>query len=204
MASYSSTSSDQSGLWSSANIHFSIPQWSAETHHQSDQSSGDEQYPFPEMLDFPDVQASSTDRPSTRSTHSPTTTISDGPIEDKSKRRREQNRNAQRAYRERKEKYIKNLLKHIEEMNRNQSRAAESYETLRQEALRLQDQVEDLKSQVEFWTSKTQVVMLRFPEEGIQDSTRGTGASMSVMARSQGIAQSLDPLLGSDITYPTI
>ncbi|KAL4874316.1 hypothetical protein BJY04DRAFT_225137 [Aspergillus karnatakaensis] len=213
MTSYTTTSSDQtdhSALWASSSIQFTIPQWAEEpAHHASDHSSGDEQYPFPDMLEFPDLRASLNTRAYTQSQsqtpQSPATTISDGPGEDKSKRRREQNRNAQRAYRERKEKYIKNLLKHIDEMNRNQARLSESYETMRQEALRLQDQVEDLKAQLNIF-SKAQVVLVKFPEDAIAHSN-GNGAALlnGAQVQLQGMEQ-LDPLLGvgGDIAYPTL
>ncbi|KAL4864083.1 hypothetical protein BDV12DRAFT_201451 [Aspergillus spectabilis] len=205
MASYTSTNSDpsdHSGLWASSNVHFSIPQCSQDTHHHSsDHSSSDEQYPFPDMLDFPDLRASLGERPFSQPPQSPTTTSSDGPIGDKSKRRREQNRNAQRAYRERKEKYIKSLLKHIDDMNRNQARLSESYETMRQEALRLQGQVEDLKSQLEIW-SKAQVVLVKFPEDRVAETIGNTHSAL--LSESQVISQALDPLLGADIAYPSI
>jgi hypothetical protein len=116
-------------------------------------------------------------------------------------RRREQNRNAQRAYRERKEKYIKSLLKHIDDMNQNQVRLSESYETMRQEALRLQGQVEDLKSQLEIW-SKAQVVLVKFPEDTVAEATGNTHAAL--LPGPQAISQVLDPLLGADIAYPGI
>ncbi|KAL3492295.1 hypothetical protein BJX62DRAFT_203164 [Aspergillus germanicus] len=186
---------DRSLLWTSSS-NFTLPQWSDGMQCPSpDNSSSDEPYHLADdLLDFPDFRTTTGERPS----QSPTPTTSDFRPEDKSKRRREQNRNAQRAYRERKEKYIKNLLKHIEEMNKNHVRLSDSYESLRQEALRLQDQVQDLKGQLEFW-SKAQVVVVKFPEEAL------AGAPVnSLMAAPQNVNQSIDPLLGSDIAYPTM
>jgi hypothetical protein len=91
------------------------------------------------------------------------------------------------------------LLKHIEEMNKNHVRLSDSYESLRQEALRLQEQVQDLKGQLEFW-SKAQVVVVKFPEEALAGGAPVNG----LMAGPQNVNQSIDPLLGSDIAYPTI
>ncbi|KAL3462119.1 hypothetical protein BJX64DRAFT_148502 [Aspergillus heterothallicus] len=154
---------DRSMLWTSSS-NFTLPPWTDGMQCPSpDNSSTDEPYQLPEdLLDFSDLRASTGES----SSQSPTSTTSDYRPEDKSKRRREQNRNAQRAYRERKEKYIKNLLKHIEEMNKNHVRLSDSYESLRQETLRLQGQVQDLKGQLEFW-SKAQVVVVKFPEEAL-------------------------------------
>ncbi|KAL3441776.1 hypothetical protein BJX65DRAFT_243692 [Aspergillus insuetus] len=183
---------DRSPLWTSSS-NFNLPQWSDGVQCPSPgNSSSDEPYHLADdLLDFSDFRTSTGERPS----QSPTPTTSDFRPEDKSKRRREQNRNAQRAYRERKEKYIKNLLKHIEEMNKNHVRLSDSYETLRQEALRLQDQVQDLKGQLEFW-SKAQVVVVKFPEEALAGAPVNT-----LMAGPQNVNQSIDPLLGSDIAY---
>jgi hypothetical protein len=83
-------------------------------------------------------------------------------------------------------------------MNKNHVRLSDSYESLRQEALRLQDQVQDLKGQLEFW-SKAQVVVVKFPEEAL------AGAPVNGMLTGpQNVNQSIDPLLGSDIAYPTM
>ncbi|KAL2793515.1 hypothetical protein BJX66DRAFT_225125 [Aspergillus keveii] len=186
---------DRSLLWTSSS-NFTLPQWSDGMQYPSpDNSSSDEPYHLADdLLDFPDFRTTTGERPS----QSPTPTNIDFRPEDKSKRRREQNRNAQRAYRERKEKYIKNLLKHIEEMNKKHVRLSDSYESLRQEALRLQDQVQDLKGQLEFW-SKAQVVVVKFPEEAL------AGAPVNGMLTGpQNVNQSIDPLLGSDIAYPTM
>ncbi|KAL2824257.1 hypothetical protein BDW59DRAFT_162593 [Aspergillus cavernicola] len=197
MASYTSTNSDltdRSILWTSSS-NFTLPQWPDMTQSPSpDHSGSDEPYPLPEdLLDFPDLRTSLADNPSP-----PTST--DGSAQDKSKRRREQNRNAQRAYRERKEKYIKNLLKHINEMNRNHIRLGDSYESLRRETLRLQDQVQDLKGQLEFW-NKAQVVLVKFPEDAVTGTA--LNASSGLLTGSQNL-QSTDPLLDSDVVYPTI
>ncbi|KAL2844422.1 hypothetical protein BJX68DRAFT_242982 [Aspergillus pseudodeflectus] len=188
--------SDRSLLWASSS-NFTLPQWPDGVQCPSpDNSSSDEPYHLADdLLDFSDFRTSAGETPS----KSPTPTPSDFRPEDKSKRRREQNRNAQRAYRERKEKYIKNLLKHIEEMNKNHVRLSDSYESLRQEALRLQEQVQDLKGQLEFW-SKAQVVVVKFPEEALAGGAPVNG----LMAGPQNVNQSIDPLLGSDIAYPTI
>jgi hypothetical protein len=86
-------------------------------------------------------------------------------------------------------------------MNRNHVRLSESYEALRQEALRLQDQVQDLKGQLEFW-SKAQVVLVKLPD----DTVAGTAvnAPQGLLAGPQTITQPIDPLMNSEITYPTI
>ncbi|KAL4864207.1 hypothetical protein BDV12DRAFT_201312 [Aspergillus spectabilis] len=103
---------------------------------------------FADMLDFPDLRGFLSVKLSPP--QSPTPTAGDGPVQDKSKRIREQNQNAQRAYRERKEEYIKKLLKDIDELNRNHVHLSKSYEFLRQDALCLQDLVQDPKGQLEF------------------------------------------------------
>ncbi|KAL2810314.1 hypothetical protein BJX63DRAFT_320910 [Aspergillus granulosus] len=186
---------DRSLIWTSSS-NFTLPQWTDGVQCPSpDTSSTDEPYQLPDdLFDFPDLRGPMGES----SSQSPTPTPSDYRPEDKSKRRREQNRNAQRAYRERKEKYIKNLLKHIEEMNRNHARLSDSYESLRQEAMRLQDQVHDLKGQLEFW-SKAQVVVVKFPEDALAGAP-GNG----LLAGPQNVPQAIDPLLGSEIAYSTI
>ncbi|KAL2840276.1 hypothetical protein BJY01DRAFT_218560 [Aspergillus pseudoustus] len=188
---------DRALLWPSSS-NFTLPQWTDGVQCPSPDTSGtDEPYHLPDdLLDFSEIRSSM----GGSSSQSPTPTTSDYRPEDKSKRRREQNRNAQRAYRERKEKYIKSLLKHIEEMNRNHVRLSDSYESLRQEALRLQDQVRDLKGQLEFW-SKAQVVVVKFPEEALAGAPVNTGL---LAGPQDDMSQSIDPLLGSDIAYPTI
>ncbi|KAJ0418821.1 hypothetical protein BJY00DRAFT_314499 [Aspergillus carlsbadensis] len=189
------TSESDRLLWTSSS-NFTLPQWTDGVQCPSpDASSSDEPYHLPDdLFDFSDLRTLTGES----SSGSPTPTLNDFRPGDKSKRRREQNRNAQRAYRERKEKYIKNLLKHIEEMNKSHVRLSDSYESLRQEALRLQDQVQDLKGQLDFW-SKAQVVVVKFPEDAL------TGAPANVlMADPQNVNQTIDPLLGSDLAYPTI
>ncbi|KAL2864387.1 bZIP transcription factor [Aspergillus lucknowensis] len=202
-------------LWPSAS-NFAMLQWPDAASPSPDHSSSDERYHLPEdVLDFPDLRLSLAENPS-----SPQSSASDYNT-DKSKRRREQNRNAQRAYRERKEKYIKNLLKLIDEMNRNHVRLSESYEAVRLEALRLQDQVLDLRAQLEFWR-KAQVLVVKYPEDaaaapaatgvtGVTGGGPGVGVSMGMdsgglLAGSggQGLGQSIDPLLESDLAYPVL
>ncbi|KAL3470099.1 hypothetical protein BJX99DRAFT_240082 [Aspergillus californicus] len=196
MASYTSTGSDLSDRsfnWASSS-NFVLPQWSDITQSPSSDHSSDERYQLPDdLLDFPDLRSSIGDIPSPP-------TSNHGSAQDKSKRRREQNRNAQRAYRERKEKYIKNLLKHIDDMNRSHVKLGNSYDALRQEALRLQDQVQDLKRQLEFW-SKAQVVVVKFPEDAVLGA--GVNAPSNLLEGSQN-TQAIDPVLGSDFVYPAL
>lgn len=85
-------------------------------------------------------------------------------------------------------------------MNRSHVKLGNSYDALRQEALRLQEQVQDLKGQLEFW-SKAQVVLVKFPE----DAVLGTGANVpSNLLKGSQDTQVVDPVLGSDFVYPAL
>ncbi|CEN62959.1 hypothetical protein ASPCAL09587 [Aspergillus calidoustus] len=79
------------------------------------------------------------------------------------KKRQEQNRNAQRLYRQRKAQYVQGLLRHVDEINKRHTSLQSSYKALCHETAGLQGQVEALKEQLEFW-SRVEVVLLSTPE----------------------------------------
>ncbi|KAL3468099.1 hypothetical protein BJX64DRAFT_282983 [Aspergillus heterothallicus] len=82
----------------------------------------------------------------------------------KTKKRQEQNRNAQRLYRQRKAQYVQSLLSQIDEMNRTHSTLQSSYKALCHKTAGLQGQIEVLKEKLEFW-SRVEVVLLKTPED---------------------------------------
>ncbi|KAL4861199.1 hypothetical protein BDV12DRAFT_204246 [Aspergillus spectabilis] len=186
----SSDPTDHSLLWTSSS-NFAL-QWAKE--QCPEHSSSDEHYQYPNRLDFPDLQVSISDKPSPPQL--PTSPSSDGPVEDKCKKRREQNRNAQRAFRERKEKYVKDLLKHMDEMNKNHAQLLKSYESIQQEALQLRDQVQSLKRQLEFW-NKAQIVVVKFPEHAVAGAA--VDALQGLLAGPQHTQRPLDSLLTHEV-----
>ncbi|KAL4886105.1 hypothetical protein BJY04DRAFT_213641 [Aspergillus karnatakaensis] len=147
--------------WTSS-IDFAVSSWPAT--QDSDIYRADD-YDFPAVLDYPDLQVYTGDTNSVPSS-TPSTATNDTEKDNKSKKRREQNRNAQRAYRERREKHVKSLLKQIDDMSKNHNRLSESYEALRQEASTLQDQVQTLQGQLESW-ARTPVVLLQFSKDAV-------------------------------------
>jgi hypothetical protein len=121
-------------------------------------------------------------------------------------KRQEQNRNAQRLYRQRKQQYVQGLLSHIDEINKRHMSLQSSYKALRHETAGLQGQVEVLKEQLEFW-SRVEVVLLRTPEGDqpivASDPSRaaaGAGASVS-LGSGMGVGGGMG-FLGDSGTYP--
>ncbi|KAL2820636.1 hypothetical protein BJX63DRAFT_379799 [Aspergillus granulosus] len=89
-----------------------------------------------------------------------------GPVDTasgKNKKRQEQNRNAQRLYRQRKAQYVQSLLSHINEIHTRHTTLQNSYNALYHETESLQGQVQTLKEQLEFW-SRVEVVLLKTPQ----------------------------------------
>jgi hypothetical protein len=121
-------------------------------------------------------------------------------------KRQEQNRNAQRLYRQRKQQYVQGLLSYIDEISKRHMSLQSSYKALRHETAGLQGQVEVLKEQLEFW-SRVEVVLLRTPE-GDQpivagDPSRaaaGVGASVT-LGSGLGVGGGMG-FLGNSGTYP--
>ncbi|EED14008.1 conserved hypothetical protein [Talaromyces stipitatus ATCC 10500] len=107
-------------------------------------------------------------------------------------RRKEQNRLAQRAFRERKENYIQSLLHQIDEMNQQHMRLIESYQAAKNNALCLQIQVEELQRRLEAWnntkllvlkvgaTNNTQVALCSMPaSDVVQETNLKSGSNSS-------------------------
>ncbi|KAH8692707.1 hypothetical protein BGW36DRAFT_399520 [Talaromyces proteolyticus] len=84
-------------------------------------------------------------------------------VQDKCKtnaqKRKVQNRLAQRAYRERKENYIQNLLKQIDEINQQHMRLIENYRAAKENIICLQIQVEDLQRKFDVWNNTKLLVL---------------------------------------------
>ncbi|EAW11914.1 bZIP transcription factor [Aspergillus clavatus NRRL 1] len=197
---------------------FALPQWPEVPHSPTlmlgDHSSGDEHYKcLDNLLDMPRLRtppAGSTTPPAKESTPEEKSNVSivpsvpsTGPskLNCRYQKRREQNRNAQRAYRERKGKYIRDLLQLVDEMNESHSNLWNAYKTLQQEAVRLQGQVQDLKGQLELW-NKAQVVMVKFPGQAAPPAP--LTAPQDLLAGSHDLAQVLDILPNLESAYPAI
>jgi hypothetical protein len=123
-------------------------------------------------------------------------------------KRQEQNRNAQRLYRQRKQQYVQGLLSHIDEINKRHMSLQSSYKALRHETAGLQGQVDVLKEQLEFW-SRVEVVLLR-TSEGDQPiiagdpsgAAAGAGAGACVsLGSGLGVGGEMG-FLGDSGTYP--
>ncbi|QKX61794.1 uncharacterized protein TRUGW13939_08950 [Talaromyces rugulosus] len=73
--------------------------------------------------------------------------------EDKSLRRREQNRIAQRTFRERKDRYIQNLESHIKDLNAKHQSLEANYKKSTDHVSALYTQLVELQSELEAWRS---------------------------------------------------
>ncbi|CRG89231.1 hypothetical protein PISL3812_06267 [Talaromyces islandicus] len=73
--------------------------------------------------------------------------------EDKSLRRREQNRIAQRTFRERKDRYIQNLESHIKDLNAKHQSLEANYKKSTDHVSALYTQLLELQSELEAWRS---------------------------------------------------
>lgn len=93
-------------------------------------------------------------------------------------KRKEQNRLAQRAFRERKESYIQSLLKQIDEINAQYMRLVESYHTAKNNVLCLQVQMEDLQKKLDVWNN-TKLLVLKVGDRSNMNNTQVALCSMS-------------------------
>ncbi|KAL2843919.1 hypothetical protein BJY01DRAFT_248382 [Aspergillus pseudoustus] len=116
----------------------------------------------------------------------------------KTKKRQEQNRNAQRLYRQRKAQYVQGLLSHIDQINRTHTSLQNSCKALCQEIAGLQGQVEALKEQLEFW-SRVEIVLLKTPQDdqAIASKRTGMGSGATGFAENYPPYPNFDYYIGS-------
>jgi hypothetical protein len=81
-------------------------------------------------------------------------------------------------------------------MNRDYARLSGSYESVRQEVLQLQDQIQSLKRQLEFW-NKAQIVMVKCPENAVAGA--GVDALQGLLSGSEHTQRPLDLLLTREV-----
>jgi predicted nuclease with TOPRIM domain len=93
-------------------------------------------------------------------------------------KRKEQNRLAQRAFRERKESYIQSLLKQIDEINAQYMRLIESYQAAKNNILCLQMQMEDLQKKLDVWNN-TKLLVLKVGDRSNLNNTQVALCSMA-------------------------